>query len=441
MGSGTRRPWDGTPRADDHDALARLLRETPEGAPVVWLARTLFGEGVESGDKDWQFVKRHCERYHRVFRPTARVPVATEAGDCENRGTEAGLLWVEPAVTSDERVFNTASKQSPSTEGVVDGVGSAAGQSATLPEALANAQGRLKRREALDTAEDWGLLLRDCAAKRLYHERSSPRMRTDTKYNTVARALASRDRVLDGFAEAAEAGATPAAVVTVTTGEGWCGSIYEAAAGLRDDVNLLKDKLKRMLGRAGRPPSLWVPDGSARGLPHAHLVMFDVDAAALAARERDLHDYWATHRGRGHQVDVLPMTATESGADADANAWEWTGSSPVDADGRSPATYLSKGPAGVASAAALNATELRAVADAHIELEAAPVEPGPGPDLPVDVAGVEGVNAHPAAVRLAAFFWASPFSRVAPKPSWADEDDRVAALREAVETDGQGGAA
>lgn len=173
-----------------------------------------------------------------------------------------------------------------------------------------------------------------------------------------------------------------------------------------------------------------MPDGSARGLPHFHPVVFDVDPDALS--EHDLHDYWVS-RGRGHQVRLQPIETVDTGADADPDAWEWAGASPVDADGRSPAPYLAKGPAAVASAASLDAADLRAVADAHLDLGDTPVESGA--DLPaLDTEGVAGVDAHPAAVRLAAFFWACPFSRVAPKPSWADEEDGVKALREAVET-------
>jgi len=63
-------PWDGTPRSEDHDALERILIESPAGAPAIWFARTLFGPDVKSGDADWKFVKRHGERHHEVKRPT-----------------------------------------------------------------------------------------------------------------------------------------------------------------------------------------------------------------------------------------------------------------------------------------------------------------------------------------------------------------------------------
>lgn len=423
-----------TPHGDESERLDRLLHEARKRGdrPLLWYARVLFGTDVESSDKDWTWVKDNCERHSlvkEVNQATAQRDKWATGTEAENPENKAGLVWVFTEDTPSPGVLNTTSKQSPSAVGMEE-----QSSGASSSEALANARGKLKRREALDTAEDWGLLLRDCAAKRLGHERSPEGVRTDSKYNTLRVALDSHDRVLNGFAEAAEAGATRAAVITVTTGEGWCGSIYEASIGLRDDVNLLKGKLKRDLGRSGRPPTLWVPDGSARGLPHAHLVAFDVDADTLS--EHDLHNYWCEARGRGHQVNVLPITTTNTGAGADADAWEWAGSSPVDAVGRSPATYLAKGPDAVASTAALNTTELRAVADAHVELGAAPVEPGLGPDLPVDVDGVEDVGAHPGAVRLTAFFWANPLSRVAPKPSWADEDDRVAALRRAFQADG-----
>ncbi|WP_232702817.1 hypothetical protein [Halobacterium wangiae] len=342
--------------------------------------------------------------------------------------------WVFPTAEAfqafelldDAEKFNTASKQSPPTR---DGADTEESAAEPASESLANARGRLKRREALDTAEDYEGLLGDWAAKRLGHERGPAEVRTDSKYNTLSRALATRDRVLDSFAAAAEAGVLEAAVVTLTTAEGWCGSLYEAAESLPKDVDLFKGKVKRVLDLPGRPPVLWVLDVSARGLPHVHVVVFGVDAAALVEHRADLKDYWATHRGRGHQVEVQPLRATATGPGASSEAWTWADAAPEDADGCSPAAYLAKGANALASAADLDAGERRAMADAHGALGDVEVEPGRGPDLPVDVTGVEGVDVHPAAARVGALFWALPCTRVVPKPSWADAPDSVPAIR------------
>lgn len=206
------------PRADDRaEAFRRILATEGYGHYFPALVERMHGREALHGPpyayKHLREFVRDLERHGAVrterIGPQKRPPDRPQVV----YPTEEAVAFA--ATDAGQSVLEPASKQSPSAEGVESSAGSASSS-----EAVANGEGRLKRREALNDARVWGLLLRDCAAKRLGHERGPDDVKTNMKYNTVGRALASRDRVLDGFAEAASAGVSRGAVITATTGEG-----------------------------------------------------------------------------------------------------------------------------------------------------------------------------------------------------------------------------
>jgi hypothetical protein len=83
LGRGRRRP----------DAL---ITESPYCGPILSLARTLFGPGVEFGDREYKFVRRHATGQYRVEHPTARVAEQVGPDQSENRQTEPDIAWVFP---------------------------------------------------------------------------------------------------------------------------------------------------------------------------------------------------------------------------------------------------------------------------------------------------------------------------------------------------------
>lgn len=319
----------GTPQADDHDALERLLEESNEGVPIPWLARTLFGDDVTSSDKDWRFVKRHGERYHRVERPTATIAVETAAGEYENRQTDPDLAWIFPThPTPAEGLLDTAS-----------------GTSRPAPRSVTNARRMLARRRTLPTARSWGGVIGSFGAKRLGEERASDGPNR-TRFNDVARALSGRDRLTTAFTGALVAGHVEGAIVTATTDPSRYANLKDAADTLTRDVDLLRKCLDR-------PPGITVLEPTADGKPHAHVALLG-DPSALPSRHA-LHNYWHVRRGRGQKVDVVPIAAVATdGGIGRVRPWTWAADArPADADGRDPVTYLSAGPDALATVATI----------------------------------------------------------------------------------------
>lgn len=414
MGADGRPPWARTPRADDHDALERLLRETPEGAPVIWLARTLFGDDVAAEDKDWKFVKRHCERYHHVFKPTGKVAVPMAESDdpdkkydYENWETEPDLVWVSPTGTPSGGVFNAT----------VSGISEHRGESAETGDesvvvATANAAGILGRRRTFDTAAEWGALVGAFGAKRTGEDAGE---RQATRFNAVERARESPNRVAVAFAGARELNHSRGAVVTATTDPGRFDSSRAAAGSLLYDVNQLRRKV-------GRPPGVTVVEPTERGVGHAHIGLFGVDASDLPSTH-ELHRYWWETRERGHQVDVQPIAV-------DGEVWSWAEQAPDAADGCPPDAYLREGPVSVATVAHLNAEKVQAVANGYRDRGDAAMDATTAADVDAAVAAETGVDVG--AVRRAAWYFGTGL-KAATRPSKA--------MREAVETDGRDGAA
>jgi len=373
----------------------------PEGAPVVWLARTLFGDHVAAGDKDWQFVKRHGERYHSVFRPTATVAVETAPGEYENRETEPDLVWVEPTATPVEGVLDTASGRTVSAS------------NASGSDAKRNAAVVLSARREVDTAGVWGDVVGAFAGKRVGEEQADGGPER-TRCNTVTRALGGRDRVGTAF-KGALAEYEHGVVVTATTDPSRFESVAAAADGLLADVKALRKKLGRAVGESVLP-GVVVPEPTARGVPHAHISAFGVERAALPSRH-DLHECWWECRERGQQVDVKPLMA-------DGGAWTWGGNGPADADGCPSRAYCQQGSTALTTTAALEAEDLLAVASALRDRGDAVMDA----TVDAEVEAETGVDAG--AVRRAAWYWATGL-KAATRPSTA--------LREAVAAEGQGG--
>lgn len=379
------RPWAGTPRADDHDALARLLSETPEGASVIWLARTLFGPGVKSGDKDWKFVRRHGKRHHRVERPTTFIAVQVAPGVSENQETKPDLVWVFPTdPTSYEGVLDTAS-----------GISAREGG----PTTLANAEGLLARRRTLATAGIWGGLVGAFGGKRLGEERSAGGPER-TRFNDMTRALGGRDRVRTAFAGAYAMGHREGAVVTVTTDPARYGSVGEAAADLMGDVNALRRWLVR-------PPGVTVVEPTEQGVPHAHIALF-IPPEDLPSRH-ELHGYWWECRERGQQVHVAPLTARET-AEEPAEAWAWADGRPAGADGCAPVTYLTAGAQALATVADLSAEDVLSVAEVYRERGDTRLDASTASGIDGTVRAEAGAPGGP--VRRAAWYWATELSTV-----------------------------
>lgn len=399
-------PWDGTPRAGDHDAVERLLIESPEGAPVIWIARTLFGPDVKSGDADWQFVKRHGERHHEVERPTSKIAVQVAPGEYETRERDPDFVWIFPTQTTPAP--NVLDNRSGKTEHEHDST------------ALARAEGYLSRRETLSTARAWGGLVEAFGGKRLGEERADGGPEP-TRFNDVARALGGRDRVWTAFAGAEERGYRKGVLVTATTAPGRFESIIDAADSLLDDVELLRRWLDR-------PPGVTVVEPTERGVPHTHLVLFRPPQELPTKRE--LHDYWWVNRERGQQVDVMPLEAAETTSANSAEAWMWADERSENMTSNRPLSYLSEGAEALATVAELRAGDVlaagaafRDVGDAELDATAADER-----DCEIADAGALDSAKTAAAVRQAAWYFGTGLRTVTrPSPSLRKAAEDVAA--------------
>jgi hypothetical protein len=399
-------PWDGTPRSEDHDALERILIESPAGAPAIWFARTLFGPDVKSGDADWKFVKRHGERHHEVKRPTSKIAVQVAPGEYENRKTEADFVWIFPTQTTPTP--DVLDNRSGKTEHEHDST------------ALARAEGYLSRREALSTVRAWGGLVEAFGGKRLGEERADGGPER-TRFNDVARALGGRDRVWTAFAGAEERGYRRGALVTATTAPDRFESIMDAADGPLDDVKLLRRWLDR-------PPGVTVVEPTERGVPHTHLVVFRPPQELPTKRE--LHDYWWVNRERGQQVDIMPLEAAEATSDNPAEAWMWADESSENMTSTRPLSYLSEGAKALATVAELRAGDVlaagaafRDVGDAELDATTADER-----DCEIADAGALDNTQTAAAVRQAAWYFGTGLRTVTrPSPLLRKAAEGVAA--------------
>lgn len=402
----TCRPWDGTPRSEDHEALERLLMESPEGAPVIWLARTLFGPDVESGDLDWQFVKRHGERHHETERPTSKRAVQVAPGEYENRETESKLLWIFPTRTTPAP--DVLDNRSGKTEHEYNST------------ALARAEGYLSRRETLSTARAWGGLVEAFGGKLLGEERADDGPEP-TRFNDVARALGGRDRVRAAFAGAGERGYRKGTLLTATTAPGRFESIMDAADSLLDDVELLRRWLDR-------PPGITVVEPTERGVPHTHLVLFRPPQELPTKRE--LHDYWWVNRERGQQVDVMPLEAAETTSDNPAEEWMWADERSENMTSTRPLSYLSEGAEALATVAELRAGDVLAAGTAYREVGNAELDAATADERDCEIADAGALDntETAAAVRQAAWYFGTGLRTVTrPSPSLRKAAEGVAA--------------
>ncbi len=400
------RPWEGTPRAEDHDALERLLMESPAGAPVIWFTRTLFGPDVKSGDADWQFVKRHGERHHEVERPTSKIAVQVAPGEYETRERDPDFVWIFPTQTTPAP--DVLDNRSGKTEHEHDST------------ALERAERYLSRRETLPTARAWGGLVEAFGGK-LFGEERTDGGPEPTRFNDVARALGGRDRVWTAFAGAEEKGYQKGVLVTATTAPDRFESIIDAADSLLDDVELLRRWLDR-------PPGVTVVEPTERGVPHTHLVLFRPPQELPTRRE--LHDYWWVNRERGQQVDVMPLEAAESTSANSAEAWIWADERSENMASNRPLSYLSEGAEALATVAELRADDVLAAGAAYrdvgdVELDAAAA--GERDRNIADAVGFDNTKTA-AAVRQAAWYFGTGLRTVThPSPSLRKAAEDVAA--------------
>ena len=370
------RPWAGSPRADDHDRLARFLRETPDGAPIIWYARRLFGDDVTSVDKDWKFVERHGERHHAIVRPTNTVAVRTADGNYDNRQTEPHFTWLFPRFDATADVLDVT----------VSGITRDGPDESRVSTAAAKARGILSDDTTLTQTTQWGALVGSLAAKRTGEERGATHR---TRFNDVSRARQSANRVEQAFAGASATGHTEGAIVTPTTDATRYDHVGDAAAEVIEDVSLLRRWL-------GSPPGITcVEPTNTSGLPHAHVPLF-LPHFDLPTR-RECHDYWHEHRGRGYEVWIDPI-------EYDGEAWVWAEDGPADGTGRSPRTYTKKGAMALTQTTRYDAATLHDVAAAYrdrdVELTTNTVDA-----VDAAVSDETGVNAK--AIRWAAWYFAT----------------------------------
>jgi hypothetical protein len=349
----------------DVDRLALELSKTPEGVPLILLARALFGDDVDAGDADYQWVRRECERQgHDVSRPTA--PVVVEAdGELVIRESQPDLAWVfpefgehvAPTGTGGHPVLTTASGISVDARESASPAGSQSGSIAK-----ANAETYLSTRRTIETARGWGHLTGCLGGKRV-GESSASGGGERTRFNDVDRARRSGARVAGAFDEARGEGFDRGAVVTATTAPGRFDSIADAATGLVSDVKALRTKVRdeRSDGCDVCPPSVVVVEPTERGIPHAHVAMFGLDADAVD--ERELRRYWWETRGRAQQVWIDEIETAGDG-DAEGAGWRWSGDEAGDEAGCPPMPYLRAGGDALARTASRSADEVVEIAAA-----------------------------------------------------------------------------
>jgi hypothetical protein len=82
--------WRPLPEYDRRRRPDPLTTESTYCKPILSLARTLFGPGVEFGDREYKVVRRHAAGHHRVERPTARGDLIGALGEDRSPGARSG---------------------------------------------------------------------------------------------------------------------------------------------------------------------------------------------------------------------------------------------------------------------------------------------------------------------------------------------------------------
>jgi hypothetical protein len=360
------------------------------------LVNELHGqEAIRQSDYDYNHLREFVrdlrrEDYVRIERPSDKGPVSKRP------------LWIFPMVTPGASVLDTA----------VGGSVSA--------DTKSDVEVVLGARRTLETAAVWGDVVGAFAGKRLGEQRADGGPER-TRFNRVGVALRGRDRVGVAFDGALAAGSDHAVLVTATTDPARFESVAAAAEGLLGDVKALRKKLGRAVGESVLP-GVVVPEPTARGVPHAHVPVFGAERASLPSKH-DLHWFWWENKERGQQVDVKPLVA-------DGGTWTWGGDGPADADGCPPRAYCQQGSSALATAAALAAEDLCAVASALRDRGDVVMDAETAAAVDAEVAAETGVDVG--AVRDAAWYWATGL-KAATRPSRS--------LRAAVDTRDAGGAA
>jgi len=350
-------PWRDTAREDDKTRLYQYVA-TPGGETAEWrlskVVREVFADGSpEYANTDYRLAERFFKRYPEWFKTDRRD----------------GAVWVEPTPDACRHAsLDTASKHTVRNEKKPtdsDGV------------ALSNAKGLLGNRRTVEDAEVRGDLLGAFGAKRkatedrfhAFEDTFSPGsyrlIPYSTRFNSGRRVAETRNRYGTAWDRGREVGETPGTgvVATFTTDPVRYGGLLDAAEGLLEDVNRLKDWLSRSPengpSRPGhRPPSLVVPEFTEKGLPHVHVVFFGVGWLSTHAA---LSRYWDRCRNRGDVVWLDPIHVR-------GGRWVWgrprEDRQHPDTRGRTPREYLREGVDLLAASADATAAEVRELADA-----------------------------------------------------------------------------
>lgn len=376
------------PFYDESERLERLLRDpkTGDGSPIGWLAQTLFGEHVESGDADWTWVRRECDR-HSWVTVERHPPGPPEIRADENRKTGSELLWANV----DQSVLDNGSRRIFPRD-----------ESAGTSDAKERAEAVISGRRTLETADQWGAVIGSFGAKKLGWEQLERVNRT--RFIDVGLARSGVARIADGFSGAASAGYDHGTVLTVTTDPSRFESVAATADGLLADVTNLRKKIGRHCGD-GIPPSVTAPEPTKWGMAHAHIALFGVEPAELPSK-RELCTYWRETRDRAQELDVEAIALDETGVEP---RWFWRDDGP-DAAGCPPRPYLAAGAKSIVAAARTDSDDIREIAAAYRDRGSTAIHRGDP-----TVADV-GTSVEPAAIREASWYWATGM-KAATRPS------------------------
>ncbi|WP_222919125.1 DUF5817 domain-containing protein [Natrinema sp. SYSU A 869] len=366
---------------DDTERLEALLRDpkSGDGAPIGWLARTLFRSAAGHGEKNWKWVRRQCDRWSWV--DVTEIQDQQRQSDRDgNRTAASDLLWA----FLDPTVLDTVSRHNRPRAGA---------ESAT--DAKEKAEATISRRAKLETAEQWGDLIGSFGAKKRGYEALGGGDRT--RFIDGGRARGGPSRIADAFSGAAAAGYDRGTVLSVTTDPERFDSIAAAADGLLDDAKNLRKKLGRHL-ESGMPASVTAPEPTRKGLPHGHIAIFGHEPADLPSKH-ELCRYWWETRERGQQLDLAPIALDDADA-SDEPRWYWRDDGPDDA-GCPPCAYLSEGAESIVAAAWTDADDVKAIANAYRARGSAPITDGE------PTAAAVGTSVTPSKIREAAWYWAT----------------------------------
>lgn len=337
------RPWADHRRGDAKDDLLKYAAEHPEGAPVIRAARTVLDPDAEAGDASHRLALRFFQNHPNFF----------------ETATRDGLRWVGPRTAA---FHSTANKQGPKPADSGD-----PGVSSRADYPKANARAALNRRRTVCDDATRGVLL---GALATYRETTEDRFHAfedtftgehmlvpySTRFNDPVRVADARERFDAAWSAAAER-FDRAVMVTLTTDPDRFDSLAAATGDLLADVNRFKSWLATDARLGSRPPSIVVPEFTDSGLPHVHVVLFDV---SWVIPHRTLSAYWAGSRDRG-EVVWFDRLASRS----PSGRWRWADAEgPEDAGGRPPRTYLAKTLADLADLARASPADVRAAADA-----------------------------------------------------------------------------